>query len=744
MALATLLATVAPAENDTAGQRITAVEVGYHGVLQVGRWTPVRVSVAAGSSANVTVSVIASDPDGRGVEYRLQQVAGDQFQGVIQVGRLDAPVRVQATLESRGEDMEERILTVGGEGGLRIFPQSTNLWMVCGTHRGFELAAQLRNQDQAQAAGAVRPPPVEFISLTSSELPDWSTAFDGVRVLVLAGEGGSPAQAAAIKQWVQLGGRLVVLGGADPEALRTSPLAAWLPVAIGPTFRERQTTALTGQLTAFVPDKGALRSLDDLEVVTLALRDGVALIPGPTTPIVTRSAFGLGTVTVVGIDLNRAPFLQQGGAAEGGAKEAVRFWPGLPHLCLRLAGEKLDSVEAGSPDRQLQLSPTGVSDLQSQLAGALDDFPDVDRPSSWNVIGLLVVYLLVVGPVDYLLVHRVLRRPQLTWVTLPMWVLLASWWSTSFATAANGTAEHYRQFEVLDLATDTGVQRLRAWFSLYSPQTQRQSVAFHSQPTGQEQASVGTTRLSWLGRPEEGFRGMYRRGGIQLGGAGYQIQLGDDSSEAIGAPVDQWSSLSFAAQADWFAEQSDRPLAECRQVRDSRGQLIRWEFTHRLPVALEDWFAVQNLQVTFPLASAPDRARLEPGVPCDLLRGCGQQLLRAYIQGELTSTVKVKTGSETYIRADAYDPLSRDMRRLFRTLSFHDAAGGPTFTRLNNETLTRLDFSEFVLLDRLIVVGRLGRQVSEFDVDGQRVEPYEPGTYVRMIVPIVRETAPDE
>src|SRR5690606_15798557 len=100
---------------------------------------------------------------------------------------------------------------------------------------------------------------------------------------------------------------------------------------------------------------------------------------------------------------------------------------------------------------------------------------------------------------------------------------------------------------------DTGTQRTLGWFSLYSPETRRHTIAAEPHgPTSNENsespetADQETIRVSWLPRPEETFRGMYRRGGIDLGAAGYR--LGVQGGEAEQVPIAIWSSQALVAE----------------------------------------------------------------------------------------------------------------------------------------------------------------------------------------------------
>jgi hypothetical protein len=75
-----------------------------------------------------------------------------------------------------------------------------------------------------------------------------------------------------------------------------------------------------------------------------------------------------------------------------------------------------------------------------------------------------------------------------------------------------------------------------------------------------------------------------------------------------------------------------------------------------------------------------------------------------------------------------------------RALSFHEAIDGSDYTRLTNQTLDRLDLSASLHLDRAIIFGRLTRPVAAYTVDGQPVDPAEQSTFVRMLVPVMRDT----
>ena len=165
--------------------------------------------------------------------------------------------------------------------------------------------------------------------------------------------------------------------------------------------------------------------------------------------------------TVVGIDVDRPPLSE---------------WPPLSVVMSRLAGLTELTQRAAAPSRTGRLAHSGITDLASQLAQAQRTFPQVERSSLWTVLGLLVGYLVLIGPIDYVLAHRVLRRPHLTWVTFPLLVaaaaVLAGWTArrTNGGSARRVTAWRVRLAAKLNGSlSPAGVPVLRSYWTSNTP-----------------------------------------------------------------------------------------------------------------------------------------------------------------------------------------------------------------------------------------------------------------------------------
>ncbi len=94
--------------------------------------------------------------------------------------------------------------------------------------------------------------------------------------------------------------------------------------------------------------------------------------------------------------------------------------------------------------------------MATQLDATQDEFPSVTRVTTWPVMGLLVAFLLVIGPFDYLLVHKLFKRPELTWVTFPLFVVAAAVSAVLWGTWAKGDRLLSNQLDIVDIDTASG------------------------------------------------------------------------------------------------------------------------------------------------------------------------------------------------------------------------------------------------------------------------------------------------
>ena len=749
-ALGTLLITAGPVAAAEAPVRIESVEIGFRGVVEVGRWSPISVRVAGTAGTEITWRVTAADSEGRPVRQSGVPVVLSGNSTVVsmvyQHGPLESPVIVELL---RGtEVLDTRTLRHGtGGDGLQTVTQQTDFVVCLGEPLlGFTRAAQVAEAIRQSRPDRVAPLLVQHYSPTQlMELPPDSRGWEAVDVCVISAQCEiSEALGAQLKTWVRQGGRLVLIGGEEVTSATSPGLASWLPIQPD----GEQTLHDITSLNASVAGSATLRMREgSLRTVRWSVESGAILIPSLDGPLVVRAGESLGTVTAIALDINALPF------ARVSEERQTLVWESLPDLCRWLAGlQPIPKIVEGSQRPQSDLNPTGVSDLQTQLVNTLDRFPEVVRPSYWVVLGSALLFLVIVGPLDYWVVHRVLKRPHWTWVTLPIWIVLGTAIGLSTATRTGGTRELTRQLDLVTWDAVLGEARLDSWLTIYSPQHHRYEVA--CVPGPMISVSSAETQLRWAGRPEAGFRGLYRQ--TDLGG-GAAVELAEGAHTVHALPIRHGASVVLEAKSHW--EQKLPVTADLFDVGDGH---LRGTFSHQFDGELVDWVLAYGSFAYLPVrsnAGVENPLRVGETLRVDQIPS---RLVSDYLVRISTRSFQRKDGKTTdySITRETYDPLSQDLFTLLQTVSFHQLAGGESYTELTNTTLQDEDLSRLVDAHRAVFFGRWQSSAygdsempvegavgvaeplaAQYSLDGKPVTPRYRECFVRWVLPVQQRGA---
>ena len=682
--------------------------VGWDGNYLVGRWTLVVVPVEVKQAGPIHCTVTAVDPDGNRVQFHSPEVSLEpghhRLITMIKVGRLDSDITVTINgIETRGSPGRTEWLQKPQMPSVRVV-------LTVGNPRGFEF-----DGDSVPANVVAKVVPVREEDLATNPL-----AYDGLASLVISPTAKiAPAQADAIRGWVQQGGRLVISLRNDPAAARRflAMFGDWIPVTIE---NDPATVREFGSLELLSGKKARVPHTSTLSIPGLKASAGDVLAASRSDAFVIEVPHGIGAVTVMAIDLTAAPFSE---------------WTSLPALCARLSGIRpIFDRQEKMQTKGSQLSSTGITDLASQLAAIQDHFEKIPRISPWTAIGILVLFLLIVGPVDYLIVSRILKRTYLTWVTFPLFIVVAAAIASMFATALNGTVRRANQLDIVnyDLVTKTATSR--HFVSLYSPTTSQVSVAVQPVPLVAASDTKPASMTTWSGTPESIFGGMFRESGIELATT-YEQQVDGQISQL---PVIQWSSKSLVATS----VQSADGLVDCDLHASATGRLTG-TLSHRLPGKIEDFLVVYGNVVYRSLKKKDDVESL-PLAPKEIWRVDQPSVytrdLRPYLTGIITMATPRfgAVGPEITQRQSSYDMMSLDPYSLLRILTFHEEIGGDRYTGLKNQLLEEEDLSHLLRLGRAILFGRLSEPVATIMQDGESFEPDRQDRFIRLIMPVTR------
>ncbi len=344
------------------------VEVGYAGLAVRGRWLPVTVTLAPTRLFAGDVGVVADTNSGRMVESREVEVAA----GSTKVFRFLVPPSNDVTVQLAETDEDEG-LTVRAP--LRF--ADTFLVGVLGDALPRELPP-ITSTPLDQRGTFVAVPPA-FLERSSRSLDPLSALVVSSRDLAALGDEARSRLAAA----VAVGTDLVVTaagdGALDLGLPWTAASAATTVQATGPTGGAQGMRVLELGDTAWGLTPADLGWGEEARPVAAAVNAGK------------------GRLMVAGVGLGEGP------AGSDGTLWGRLLQPNLP--------TSSNSDPGGGFDRLAQVAGEG---LRSDT---------VELPPASVLIGFLLAYLLLVGPVNGFVLARLGRR-ELAWVSVPALTLV--------------------------------------------------------------------------------------------------------------------------------------------------------------------------------------------------------------------------------------------------------------------------------------------------------------------------------
>ena len=228
-------------------------------------------------------------------------------------------------------------------------------------------------------------PPGAIVRLLPEELfPDRWIGLAGIEWIYIRDyklDALLPAQRAALVAWVRRGGYVVLCPGSNRDWLRSDGVQELAPVMLGESREVVELPALEGKFQSFRErTKFALHEIRNGEPVESVA--GTAF----------RFRNGLGRVVVVPFDLERAPFVS---------------WPGSGDFKARLV-----NLAENPPSDQPSLG------RQSDLIFNASTSAVTQHPPFLLLFGLTLLYLVAVGPVNFLVLRRLRMTVRLVF-TIP-------------------------------------------------------------------------------------------------------------------------------------------------------------------------------------------------------------------------------------------------------------------------------------------------------------------------------------
>ncbi len=707
--------------------RVGFVSGSQNNLCKVGSWTPVWVQLRAGDERfSGIMEVVVPDDDGTPTAIRQ----------VVEVGAREPAVhhlRASRDERSRVHDPAPRPARPAARergrlvaaAGRRDAPDET-LLLTLGQPQGVEGIPGL------PGFGADNDKPGQEVTVArlGSELtrsmPGRWYGYDAARAVVIDTNDREvmavlPLRGQALVEWVRRGGHLVVAVGGRWQEVRDSVLGPILPAL--PTGTER-----VGDLEVMVPWVGGSRRIAPVEARPLSVtklediesRGGkVLLSAGGNVPLVVRGASGFGRVTVVAFDVDQRPFSDW--------RDRPLFW--VRALDLRRQGGDLSN--AGNKrmviGKRGRIYQSNITDLASLLRQALEQFATVKPVSFGWVAFFIFLYILLIGPGDYLFLKKVLKRMELTWITFPVIVVTVSLLAYVAAYSIKGHDLRVNKMDIVDVDQPSGLARGSTFFDVFSPQNRDYTISVVPLPLDRDvpadqdtpaRPSAGTeVVLSWFGVPEPGFGGMGGGGQMGLGNSGYAYEPvgGIESLEGVRVPI--WSTKCFNAR--WFGP---GPALFDADLKPAGPDRLEGTVTSRLGVPLNDALLAYHDQV-YALGT------IAPGTP-----------IRIELQPNRHLSSSLRDNVPKYLSRQPWAGEEFQISRpdLILGLMFHDSAATATSeARLASNTLSGLDLTGQLALDRPMLVGRIDRPASRLVLRHAPSTPkVDQTTMLRVILPL--------
>jgi len=551
-------------------------------IVKRGQWCPIYLQLKLNKELGGGAKLKIESYDSDGIRTTMFVPLTKSFNGLLPGARLkssDFGYTAYVRPGDRDGDVRITILTDDGKDDTLAKPfGSRNLayrdianYVVVGLGSklpGFDLPGGNANANNSTRSG-LRGGRVEASAITNvMDMPDqylgWQTADLVVLttgsasqqfLLDLFGDNATADQRSrreALLDWVRRGGKLVVSVGSNAstlsqlksfQAILPAPLKVDPPskaVSALPIYAVLPGMSINDDLTPKTP--GTTFPVAQVNLAAVAARTPRSLIPLPgeernrvgedSQPVVLQSLFGLGRITFVAFDLDQSPFLDYPNRAQ--------FWDWL----LREAGSTKSALVPSGQSNNFSSSSENEDEWAATIRRHVDTFDGVPVVSFGWVALFIILYTLVIGPIEYLVLKFVFKRLELTWITFPIIVATVSTAAYFTAYAIKGNDLKINKVDVVDVDAAGGKIYGRSWFTIFSPRIDNYTIGIEPADGWSVPGALGSSpaTVGWMAGGSGGGGSIVSRGYTYSDDAGGKTATGLDR-----VPIQVWSTKAFSA-----------------------------------------------------------------------------------------------------------------------------------------------------------------------------------------------------
>ena len=696
---------------------IDSVQIGFSGVYKVGHWVPIRVDATSSETVSGQLELIT--PDGEGAPFATVYDDQELNEGktslklLVKFGRVDSYLEVRFTPKEKSENSVRRMFsTVEVQNALAT---RERLIVSIGSDIGIEQTMRQRRRTSNENYH------VALVD-TAESLPEEWIGYLGVDLLVLTSLENNAisqltnSQQTAIVEYVRRGGKAILSAGKNARNLFTqsNPLASLLPGRFVETAQETRT----GGIEEYVG--GANQRLDRSDSPDTEFQYSLARvidvrgqilasegIRDDRTPLIIVGYTGIGQTIYTAFDLD-APM--------------IAAWKDRIELLNRLMENVFPRAMESEDERgSVSMTRSGFDDLIGQLRVSLESFPGVRLTPFSIVAGFCLLYLAIIGPLDYFLLRRLAKSFSWTWLTFPLTVAVCSAAAFYFSAWSKSVDHHLASLHIVDV--EERQVNGTSWLSLFSPRSEIHDYAIA--PKINDSSNVRDARLTWQGLPGTGFGGM--NGGVTSRSREPQYRVktqvaedGSKNTSMIQLPIATNSSRNFFGT--WKVELQEGFVAPKSNLTADRERQLSGIVANPTSIDLSDCMLVFD-RWTYSLNNigAGESKSLTGIIARDIKRPLTRQ--------------KVKNGRS---EMTLWDRESTDRARIGQMLMFYDTVRGESYTRLFHRFQNHIDGSAALKSRRAFLIGQAAKSPVDLTRDGEAFVDSDADhvTFYRISIPV--------
>jgi len=294
---------------------------------------------------------------------------------------------------------------------------------------------------------------INVVYVNPQDIPSRDNALAPASIMVIGSTSTdrlTNEQKSTLLRWVASGGHLIICGGSGWEKPVSGIPEELLPVK--PTGIK--TVNRLDELDTIAGTPVKLRSLP---IALSSDVNGKIIVGDSDVPLIVSKDFGLGKTTWTALDVTAEPFVS---------------WRSNPAFWYRLSqGNPPEGNTKKDGDPRVPAPGAFVDEAYRDMSGMLNAVSSISKlelPKLLWLIPYLLIYMLIIGPINYLLLRRIDRR-ELAWITIPAVILVFGLASLAYGYSKKGNEILVNYVNVIEHFPNANIAKISNAFGIFSP-----------------------------------------------------------------------------------------------------------------------------------------------------------------------------------------------------------------------------------------------------------------------------------